>query len=123
MSDLNEGYVDAGLFAAYTIASVTGLMLLKLHISSAKSLLFRMDWFGAPVIMSVAGAILYVGSFVVWLVILERSELSVAYPIAIGLTLVCSVLAAVVVLGEVLTYWRMFGILMVFVGIVTITRS
>jgi hypothetical protein len=44
--------------------------------------------------------VLYIASFLIWLVILGRNDLSVAYPIAIGLTLAFSTLAASIVIGE-----------------------
>jgi multidrug transporter EmrE-like cation transporter len=67
-------------------------------------------------------AALYIGSFAVWLVILGRNELSVAYPIAIGLTLAFSTCTTGVMLGEVLTAWRIGGIALVFLGILTICK-
>ncbi|MCP1831719.1 multidrug transporter EmrE-like cation transporter [Bradyrhizobium sp. USDA 4532] len=119
----NERYVDFALFAAYTIASVTGLILLKLNLVVAKELVIRMNWLAAPVAFALAGAVLYIGSFAVWLVILGRHELSFAYPIAIGLTLVFSTMTASTLLGELLTLGRIIGIAMVFLGILAITRS
>jgi multidrug transporter EmrE-like cation transporter len=120
---LDDRYLNFALFAAYTIASVTGLILLKSNMVAAKGLVVRMDWLAAPVAFALAGAVLYIGSFAVWLVILGRNELSVAYPIAIGLTLVFSTVTASVLLGESLTLGRIVGITMVFLGIVAITRS
>lgn len=123
MTVLNGRYMDVALFATYTIASVAGLILLKSNMAVAKASVLRMDWLSAPVLLSFVGAVLYIGSFGVWLVILDRNELSVAYPVAIGLTLVFSALAASLLLGELLTAGRLVGIGMVFLGIVAITRS
>jgi multidrug transporter EmrE-like cation transporter len=123
VTDLNGRYIDFALFATYTIASVAGLILLKSNMTAAKELIIRMDMMAVPVLFMIAGAFLYIGSFAVWLVILERNELSVAYPIAIGLTLVFSTLTASILLSETLSIGRMVGIAMVFVGIVTITQS
>lgn len=123
MTVLNGRYMDVALFATYTVASVAGLILLKSNMAVAKASVLRMDWLSAPVLLSFVGAVLYIGSFGVWLVILDRNELSVAYPVAIGLTLVFSALAASLLLGELLTAGRLVGIGMVFLGIVAITRS
>ncbi|RZN15511.1 hypothetical protein [Bradyrhizobium sp. Leo121] len=123
MTALNDRYLDVSLFAAYTIASVTGLVLLKSNMIAAVGFIVRLDWLVAPVALALVGTVLYIGSFAVWLVILGRNELSVAYPIAIGLTLVFSTGTASVLLGELLTLGRIIGITMVFLGIVVITRS
>lgn len=111
------------LFAVYTVASVAGLLLLKAHMAAAvqairDGIVVRID-----VVLVVVGAGLYVLSFLVWLVILSRLELSVAYPIAIGLTLVCSTIAATVLLGEAISPTRAAGIGIVFLGVWLITRS
>jgi multidrug transporter EmrE-like cation transporter len=50
-------------------------------------------------------------------------ELSIAYPIAIGLTLVFSTLASWLVLSETISVLRLLGMLLIFIGIVVIARS
>jgi len=113
---------DIALFAAYTVMSVLGLLLLKHSLP-----LVRMNWpTGLPVdtamLLVVSGACLYIASFVVWLVILARHELSSAYPIAIGLTLVFSTAGAAVILSEALSVGRLVGIGLIFIGILLVTR-
>ena len=113
---------DLWLFAAYTAASVIGLLLLKHALP-----LVRADWQGgsfltAPVLVLAVGACLYIASFAVWLIILARHELSAAYPTAIGLTLAFSTLAASVFLGEPLSFLRIGGIILIFIGIFFVTR-
>jgi multidrug transporter EmrE-like cation transporter len=63
-----------------------------------------------PILYVCAGAMLYIFSFLAWLVILTRQELSVAYPIAIGLTLTFSTIGAVVYLEEPVSIGRTAGI-------------
>jgi multidrug transporter EmrE-like cation transporter len=113
---------DIALFAAYTVTSVIGLLLLKHSLP-----LVRMDWqtglsVDIAMLLLVSGACLYIASFVVWLIILARHELSSAYPTAIGLTLVCSTAGAAVVLSEALTVARLIGIGLIFIGILLVTR-
>jgi multidrug transporter EmrE-like cation transporter len=113
---------DIGLFAAYTVASVIGLLLIKHALP-----LVRMDWqtgisFDASMLLLASGACLYIASFVVWLIILARHELSAAYPTAIGLTLVFSTLGAAVLFNESLHAARLLGIGLIFLGIVLVTR-
>ena len=114
--------IDIALFSAYTVSSVLGLLLLKHALP-----LVRVDWqngisIGAPILLLAFGACLYIASFAVWLVILARHELSVAYPTAIGLTLAFSTIGAALYLGEPLNALRWLGIALIFVGILAVTR-
>ena len=113
---------DLWLFAGYTAASVIGLLLLKHALP-----LVRADWQGgsfltAPALVLAVGACLYIASFAVWLIILARHELSAAYPTAIGLTLAFSTVGAALLLGEPLSPLRIGGIVLIFVGILLVTR-
>lgn len=114
---------DVLLYAAYTVTSVCGLILIKLYLPSAIQAFQDSGIFRREIIATGAGAALYITSFLVWLVILSRIQLSIAYPIAIGLTLVFSTIAAAILLGEQLNLYRLVGIAVVFVGILLITRS
>ena len=113
---------DIALFAAYTVASVVGLLLIKHALP-----LVHIDWqlgvsIDAPMLLLALGACLYVSSFAVWLIILARHELSSAYPTAIGLTLAFSTLGAAVLLNESLNALRLLGIGLIFLGILLVTR-
>ncbi len=113
---------EVALFAAYTAASVIGLLLLKHALPVA-----RIEWqTGLPITPSTGmlalGACLYIASFMIWLVILARHELSSAYPTAIGLTLVFSTVGATLLLGESLSALRVAGIGLIFLGIFLVTR-
>jgi len=113
---------DILLFAAYTLTSVVGLLLLKHALP-----LVRVDWPAAlsvssPMLLLAAGACLYISSFAVWMIILARQELSSAYPTAVGLTLVFSTIGAAVLLSEALTVVRIVGIGLIFIGILLVTR-
>lgn len=81
-------------------------------------------WSGATLAFS-GGAALYVTSFLVWLVILSRNELSFAYPVAVGLTLLFSSLVASLVLQEAMSWTRIVGIVVIFAGVwmVSVTRT
>ena len=113
---------DLALFAAYTASSVIGLLLLKHSLP-----LVRAGWpvgltVSLPTLLLLLGALLYIASFAVWLVILARHELSSAYPAAIGLTLAFSTLGAVLLLDEALNTARIAGIALIFIGILLVTR-
>lgn len=114
---------DVLLFMAYTVASVMSLLVIKMWLPIAKS-----NWgeglvLGLPAILVIGGAALYVISFLIWMVILARHDLTLAYPTAIGLTLVFSSLAASFLLGETLSLARLGGIALIFIGIVLVVRT
>jgi drug/metabolite transporter (DMT)-like permease len=118
----SRSLIEVALFAVYTASSVIGLLLLKYALPLA-----RIDWqtgfsLTAPVLLLVCGAGLYIASFAVWLVILARHELSAAYPAAIGLTLAFSTIGAALLLSEPLSPLRLFGIALIFLGILLVTR-
>jgi hypothetical protein len=50
MTGLNDRYLDAVLFAAYTVGSVAGLILVKSNMATAKTLL---EWLAAAVFLRV----------------------------------------------------------------------
>ena len=109
-------------FGLYTIASTAGLMLIKSALGPAYSLWQTGRYFNWSTLLASIGALLYIASFVVWLSILVHYELSFAYPTAIGLTLAFSTLGAGLLLGETLSLVRITGIVVIFAGILLVTR-
>lgn len=81
------------------------------------------QYFNSEMLFVGAGASLYICSFLLWLILLAKNDLSVAYPIAAGLTLVCSSFAASSLLDEQITLGRILGIAVIFVGIWLVARS
>lgn len=117
------GAFDWLLYVVYTATSVAGLTLAKRYLPSLGQAWHDGVLFRKEVLYVGMGSALYVASFLLWLIILSRIDLSVAYPIAIGLTLVVSTLVAAALLGEHITTLRAGGIVIVFAGVWLITRS
>jgi len=115
--------LDIILFAGYTIGSVTSLILLKHWLAPARAAWQAGAGMVEPSLWVALGAGLYGLSFLTWMVILARNELTVAYPIAIGLTLAFSSIAATVLLGEAISVIRAAGMLLILSGIVFVIRS
>jgi multidrug transporter EmrE-like cation transporter len=113
---------DVILFAGYTAMSVVGLVLMRLGLPAISR-----DGFGhaawVPFLEVGAGATLYLGAFAVWLVILSRIELSVAYPVAIGLTLVFVSVSGALLLKESIDLGRVLGIVLILAGISIVARG
>ena len=70
----------------------------------------------------VIGIFLYGASLLLWLVILSKINVSVAYPLAIGLTLMFTIWGANIYLKETLTLQSAVGIALIALG-VAVTAS
>lgn len=110
------------LFMGYTSLSVCGLLLLKSSGGPAAQAL-RDGVPAWPVLLAVTGAACYAAGFGLWLVILARVPLTRAYPIAVGLTLVGTTVAAVLLLRERVGPRELAGTSAVFVGVWLLARD
>lgn len=70
----------------------------------------------------IIGLMMYVGSVAIWLMVLSRAPMSVAYPIS-SLGYVTSAIAAYYLLGEDLSVLRIAGILVILVGVYMVAKS
>lgn len=114
-------YLDFVLLGLHASVSVLGLLAIKsafLDLRAAGG-----AWLGesGALIRLGGGACLYIASFLVWMVVLSRLPLAVAYPVSIGLTLSFSTLGAALLLDEHLDVVRVLGIALIFSGVVCVT--
>lgn len=111
------------LYIGYTLASVAGLIFIKAAFPAflAARSVGNIAWL--PLTQLGIGAILYIGSFGLWMLILSQNPLSTAYPIAIGLTLCFSTLVAYFFLNETIGIAKLAGIFLIFTGIYLIFRE
>lgn len=70
----------------------------------------------------ILGLISYIVSVAVWLLVLSRTDVSIAYPM-ISLGYIVSAIAAYFFLGEHLTLMRMSGIMVILFGVFLIAKS
>lgn len=68
------------------------------------------------------GVALYLLSMIVWLYVLSRVDMSVAYPF-VGLGIVLTTIAGSVLLSEPVTALRLGGCFLIAIGIVLVARS
>lgn len=111
------------LFAVYTVLSVGGMLLVKYALPAFKLAWEQQQAYLWPGALVACGAGMYAVSFMVWMVILARAPLSIAYPIAMGLTLSVSTLCAVLLLREHLSAAGIAGIVLIFAGVVLLARN
>ncbi len=110
------------LFAAFTVCTSCGLLLFKYSWPSFQEALAAGRWWSRQTLIVVVGVGLYASSFLLWLLIASRMPLTIAYPVAIGLSLVAITIGAAVWLGEPLTAARLVGGALIMVGIALVVR-
>jgi multidrug transporter EmrE-like cation transporter len=106
--------------AAYVTTSSCGLLLLKQSLNRIRAANGVMLAFTPNTFLLTLGFCLYVFSFALWIRILARLPLSLAYPIVVGLTMAASTAGAVFLLGERLSAVKFVGILLVLAGCVAL---
>lgn len=62
-------------------------------------------------------------SSIVWISVIERWEISQAFPIYIGLTWLTVMCCAVLLLGEVISTTRLIGVLLIAIGVALVGGS
>jgi multidrug transporter EmrE-like cation transporter len=70
----------------------------------------------------ISGLFCYVFSLAVWLLVLSRTDVSLAYPLA-SLGYIATAVAAYWLLGENLSLMRIAGILVIIAGVCILTRT
>lgn len=70
----------------------------------------------------ILGLIFYVVSVVIWICVLSRVEVSIAYPM-LSLGYVVNAIAAYYLFGEMMTASRIAGISLILVGVYLVARS
>ena len=68
------------------------------------------------------GLIIYIVSVALWLMVLSRTPVSIAYPLS-SLGYVTSALAAHYLLGENLSFLRVMGIIVILLGVYMVAKS
>jgi multidrug transporter EmrE-like cation transporter len=103
-------------FAIQAVVSAAGVLLLRDNLDGLN--LRNLTISPREAIPIIIGVFLYALSFVMWLIILSRVNISIAYPITIGLTLVFTLVGARLFLNESLGPRGALGIAMIVVGVI-----
>ncbi len=100
------------------ICSTAGLALLKTSVSGIEinSLISFVKLAGSY--KFILGFLLYASSFLTWILILSRKDLSYIYPIVIGLSYFFVMGMAVIILRENFTIGKFIGAVLIGLGIV-----
>jgi multidrug transporter EmrE-like cation transporter len=118
---LNHRFLNAITFAAYVSASSIGLFILKSSLAQLDFSSLRTLIHSPATAQVLTGACFYIFSFGIWLYLLAQLPLSIAYPIAIGLTATCTTAGSIIFLDEHLSVLKLIGIAMVSAGAVLLS--
>ena len=111
------------LFCFHTSLSVFGLVLAKRWLTLAAVDIRSGNLLTGAVGGVVVGATAYALSFTLWLVISTRAPLSVAYPLAVGVTSILTIIAGAAVFGERPSALQLLGAVVVLVGVGLLTSG
>ena len=110
------------LLALYAMLAVGGSTCFKLGASKALNLqltggffLFRISW------LSLLGLCMYAASFILYMGMLSKMEMSVLVPVSVGTVYILSMLVSVVVFHEPFSVEKIIGAVLVLAGIVLMT--
>lgn len=110
------------------VSSTTGQLFLKMGMTQVGDFAFSPDavlavlphiLFNPLIWLGFAG---FIGGTIFWLGVLSRAPLSLAYPI-LALSYFVVVIEAWLILGEPLTWQLLFGVAIIFVGVVIVGLS
>ena len=108
------------LFICYTLSSVIGLYLVKASFVGLDGIEVKNNLFN---IKFISGVSLYILSFALWLTILSKMQLSIAYPLAVSLTIVGSIIMGFWLLHEQINFYTLLGVFFVLLGIFILGKS
>lgn len=106
------------LFFVYLFCTVGGLTLVKVGANN-NAFALNSSYFDLSLsYTTIMGLFLYVISFVMWIVIVQKYELSYIQPIALGLSNILIIAASIFILGETIGLFQWLGIACILGGVI-----
>ena len=103
----------------YAFFSAVGLMLLKIGVSNGTSFRLKQNMLNINLnLVILVGFCFYLLSFALSLFAMSRLQLSVFYPLSIGLTYILVCASSIVVLKETVSLQQLIGAGIILIGIV-----
>ncbi|MCK5215525.1 MAG: hypothetical protein KAR05_09255 [Candidatus Omnitrophica bacterium] len=126
---MKETFLSWGMLVLSVLFNVFGVFVIKMRLNilgpvgfdSFKNVL-NYFWLLLKSPLVVAGVMFFSLSPFLFTVALSRMEISLAYPVNVGLNFVLLVLLAFLVLGEQITMLKGAGIILVFAGIFLLNK-
>lgn len=111
------------LFIFYVLLASSGLILFKLG-SASTNLLITL--FGLKVnysIKMILGLLCYACSFILWMIIVSKSNLTIAMPLSVAIVNTLVIVESCLLLKEKITITQGIGIVIVILGVFIMTFS
>lgn len=106
------------LVGIYVICSVSGLVLFKLGSANELTVSLSSSFFSLKIhLLSILGLALYVFSFLIYMGLIAKNDLSYLVPIVTGIVYLCTLISSVVVFKETMHGWQIVGSLLIITGI------
>lgn len=127
--NMNKFLLSWGMVIGYVVLNSFGALIIKYKINaigevqlgSLKSFVnYFMELLKSPLI--ICGILSIFISAFVWMTALSRLQISLAYPVAVGLNFFVVVTVALIFLKEQLSVEKVIGIVLIFVSIYLLTR-
>ena len=121
-----------GVFALITLTAITTALanlLLREGVLRAGGLSLSLDRFWSDALalgaqpLFVIGFILYGLAAVLWFSVLPRVDLSISYPVLVGLTFVLVVAGSIVAFNENLPWAKVLGLALILAGVALVARA
>lgn len=108
------------IFILYVILSTSGLVLFKIGSESLSMGIQRSIFSMQLPLLSLLGLTCYLISFVLWMYIISKSDVSFVVPLGVALTNIAVLLSSYFVLKEEISATTIIGALIIVVGVVVI---
>jgi len=127
--NMNKFLLSWGMVIGYVVLNSFGALIIKYKINaigevqlgSLKSFVnYFMELLKSPLI--ICGILSIFISAFVWMTALSRLQISLAYPVAVGLNFFVVVTVALIFLKEQLSVEKVIGIVLIFISIYLLTR-
>lgn len=109
------------MFICYVLLASSGLILFKFGSTNSN---LTLSLFGFKVnysIKMIFGLLCYVCSFILWMLIVSKSNLTIAMPLSVALVNTLVIVESCLILKEKITFTQGMGIFIVIVGVCIMT--
>ena len=112
------------LLIAYVTLSTSGATLIKYGGSDKTNTLFNVPVVNTEVsLITLLGIFIYGVSFLTFIVLLNKLNMSYLVPVATGASYVLLMVASIAVFNEGFNLWKVFGCILILVGILLVIMN
>lgn len=107
------------LIGIYAVLSVSGLVFFKLGSVNELMIDFSSPFLSIKIhLFSILGLLLYVLSFLLYMGLIAKNDLSYIVPITTGIVYLCTLISSVVIFKETVYGFRITGSLLIIAGVI-----